>query len=359
MDYQFRINIVREKIIKNNLDGFLITGENNVNYLSGFFGKGSGSWLLITKRQQYLLTDSRFTEQADKQAPNYEKIIWQRPYINYFSDLIKKIKIKKLGFESNNITYQIFLKIKKSILNVDLVPISDWVKEMRAVKSKEEIDLIKRAASISDKAFSIIISEIEFGMKERDIANRLDFILRDIGADKVSFDTIIASGIMSSMPHATASEKVVDYGDMIKMDFGSVVDGYHSDMTRMVVVGKPTNKQKNIFDIVLEAQVKALNAVRPGVKCKDLDKVARDIITERGYGKYFLHGLGHGVGLNIHELPILTKNSEEILKEGMIITIEPGIYIPDFGGVRIEDLVLVTNDGYEILSITEKRLYEI
>ena len=191
------------------------------------------------------------------------------------------------------------------------------------------------------------------------LTNRLDFILRDIGADKVSFDTIIASGIMSSMPHATVSEKVINDGDMIKMDFGSVVDGYHSDMTRMVVVGKPTNKQKNIFDIVLEAQIKALNAVRPEVKCKDLDKIARDIITEKGYGEYFLHGLGHGVGLDIHESPTLTKNSEEILKESMIITIEPGIYIPDFGGVRIEDLVSVTEDGYEILSITEKRLYEI
>ena len=240
-----------------------------------------------------------------------------------------------------------------------MIPVFRWVEEMRVVKSKEEIDLIKRAASISDKAFSIIISEIEFGMKERDIANKLDFILRDLGADKESFDTIIASGIMSSMPHATASNKVINDDDMVKMDFGSVVDGYHSDMTRMVVVGKPTNKQKNIFDIVLEAQIKALNAVRPEVKCKDLDKIARDIITEKGYGEYFLHGLGHGVGLDIHESPTLTKNSEEILKESMIITIEPGIYIPDFGGVRIEDLVLVTEDGYEILSITEKRLYEI
>jgi len=359
MGYQFRINKVKEKVKKNNLDGFLITGENNVRYLSGFFGKGSGSWLLVTEGQQYLLTDSRFTEQANKQAPNYKKIIWKRPYIKYFSDLIKEIKIKKLGFESNNITYQVFQKIEESILDVELVPISKFLEGMRTVKSKEEIDLIKRAASISDKAFSIIISEIEFGMKERDIANRLDFILRDIGADKVSFDTIIASGIMSSMPHATASNKVINDGDMIKMDFGSVVDGYHSDMTRMVVVGKPTNKQKNIFDIVLEAQIKALNAVRPEVKCKDLDKIARDIITEKGYGEYFLHGLGHGVGLDIHESPTLTKNSEEILKESMIITIEPGIYIPGFGGVRIEDLVLVTEDGYEILSITEKRLYEI
>lgn len=359
MDYQFRINKVKEKVKKNNLDGFLITSENNVRYLSGFFGKGSGSWLIVTEGQQYLLTDSRFTEQANKQAPNYKKIIWKRPYIKHFSNLIKEIKLKKLGFESNHISYQVFLKINKEIPKVELIPVFRWVEEMRVVKSKEEIDLIKRAASISDKAFSIIINEIEVGMKERDIANKLDFILRDLGADKESFDTIIASGIMSSMPHATASNRVINDGDMIKMDFGSVVDGYHSDMTRMVVVGKTTNKQKNIFDIVLEAQIKALNAVRPEVKCKDLDKIARDIITEKGYGEYFLHGLGHGVGLDIHESPTLTKNSEEILKESMIITIEPGIYIPDFGGVRIEDLVLVTEDGYEILSITEKRLYEI
>jgi len=359
MDYEFRTNVIREKIVESELDGFLIARENNIRYLSGFFGKGSGSWVLLTQDNQYLLTDSRFTEQADKQAPFYKKYIWQRPYIKYFTNLIKELEIKKLGFESNNITYHNFLKIKESILDVELVPISGFVEEMRAVKSKEEIDLIKRAASISDKAFTIIINEIKTGMRERDIANRLDFILRDLGADKESFDTIVASGIMSSMPHATASNKVVEVGDLVKLDFGSIVDGYHSDMTRMVVIGKPTDKQKNIFNIVLEAQIKALGAARPGVKCKILDKIARDFITEKGYGENFLHGLGHGVGLNIHELPTLTKNSEDILKKGMVFTIEPGIYIKNFGGVRIEDLLFVTDDGYEILSKTEKRLYEI
>ncbi|MGB3346756.1 MAG: Xaa-Pro peptidase family protein [Candidatus Humimicrobiia bacterium] len=359
MDYQIRTDKIREKIIKSKLDGFLIVGENNIRYLSGFFGKGSGSWVLLTKNQQYLLTDSRFTEQANEQAPYYKKYIWERPYIKHFSNLINEIKLKKLGFESNHITYQVFLKINRVIPKVELTPISRWVEEMRTVKSKEEIDLITKAANISDKAFSIIINEIEVGMKERDIANRLDFILRDLGADKESFDTIIASGIMSSMPHATASNKVVEDGDLVKLDFGSIIDGYHSDMTRMVVIGKSNSRQKNIFNIVLEAQTKALSAVRAGIKCKNLDKIARYIITEKGYGENFLHGLGHGVGLDIHESPALTKNSEDILKKGMVITIEPGIYFSDFGGVRIEDLLFVTDDGCEILSKTEKTFYEI
>ena len=359
MDYQIRTDEIREKIIKNKLDGFLILNENNARYLSGFFGESSGSWVILTKDDQYLLTDSRFTEQADKQAPYYKKYIWQRPYIKYFTDLIKELKIKKLGFESDHISYQVFLKIKEATESVELIPKSGWVEEKRVIKSKEEIDLITKAADITDKAFSIIINEIKAGMKERDIANRLDFIMKDLGADKISFDTIIASGVMSSMPHATASNKVVEDGDLVKLDFGSIVDGYHSDMTRMVVIGKSTDKQKNIFNIVLEAQMKALNAVKPGVKCKILDKIARDFITEKCYGENFLHGLGHGVGLDIHESPALTKNSEDILEKGMVFTIEPGIYIKNFGGVRIEDLLFVTDDGWEIVSKTEKTFYEV
>lgn len=359
MNYEIRTDRIRDKIIKNKLDGFLISNEKNARYLSGFIGESSGSWVLLTQDDQYLLTDSRFTEQADKQAPYYKKYIWQKPYIKYFTDLIKELKIKKLGFESDHVSYQVFLKIKEATENVELIPKSGWVEEKRKIKSKEEIDLITKAANITDKAFSIIINEMKTGMKERDIANRLDFIMRDLGADKISFDTIIASGVMSSMPHATVSEKVIQSGDIIKIDFGSVVDGYHSDMTRMIVIGKSTDKQKNIFNIVLEAQMKALNAVKPGVKCKILDKIARDFITEKGYGENFLHGLGHGVGLNIHEAPFIMKESEDILKKGMVFTIEPGIYIKNFGGVRIEDLVLVTDDGYEILSKTEKIFYEI
>jgi len=349
-----RLKIFRDKMKKENkeIEGFLVTNLKNLNYLSGFDGEGAA--LIGVSGKNYLLTDSRYTEQAQKESPDF-KIITDEPKkknarILALKKILEKNKIKKIAFESNNLSYADFKKYSESFESTEFLPTENIIEQIRMIKDKEEIIKIKKAAQITTESIKDVFEIIRPGIRELDIASELAYTMRKKGAQKEAFETIVVSGERSSLPHGKPSEKKIVEGELIIIDMGANYQNYNSDITRTIIMGKENQKQKEIFSIVLEAQKTALEFLKPGVKCKEVDSVARGIIEKKGYGKYFGHGLGHGVGLNIHELPRVSFSDDTVLSPGMVITIEPGIYLPGVGGVRIEDSVLITEEGYEILT---------
>lgn len=353
-----RIVKFRNEFERLGIDAALIISDANRNYLTGF--TGDESFAVITKNKSFFITDSRYTEQAKNQVKNFEIVEYKPPTVH---ECIRKIaidnEIKSIGIEEDRISFLEYQKLKETLGEIRLVNLEGTVENIRTIKDKDEIELISKAAKIADDAFLHILNFIKPGIKEKDIAFELEFFMKKNGASKLSFDSIIASGVRSSLPHGVATEKIIEEGDFLTLDFGCVYEGYCSDMTRTIVVGKADEKQKEIYNIVLEANKAALEAIKPNMLCSQIDKVARDIITNKGYGDKFGHGLGHGVGREIHEQPRLSVFSKSILQTGMVITDEPGIYIPGYGGVRIEDLVLVTEDGYKVLSNSIKELIEL
>jgi Xaa-Pro aminopeptidase len=348
-----RLKIFRDKIEKENIkiEGFLVTNLKNLYYLSDFEGEGIA---LITKDKNYLLTDSRYTEQAQKESPDF-KIITEEPNhenarIEALDKIIKKKKIKKIAFESNTLSYTDYLKYFNTFKSIEFLPTENLIEQIRMIKDKEEITIMKKAAQITTETLKEVFEMIKPGIRELDIATELSYTMRKKGAQKDAFDLIIVSGERSSLVHGKPSERKITEDELIIIDMGANYQNYNSDITRTIILGKENEKQKEIFSIVLEAQEKALEFLKPGIKCKEVDFIARNIIEKKGYGKYFGHNLGHGVGLDIHELPCVSFNDETILLPGMVITIEPGIYLPETGGVRIEDSVLITEEGYEILT---------
>lgn len=346
---------IRKLLAEKELEGVLVFNPENRQYISGF--TGSAGYVLISEKEQIFMTDFRYIEQAKEQTDGFEilEISRDKPV----TDIIKDYKFSNLGIEEDYMTYEQFLNFNEKLEGTNLVPLKRALIELRSVKSDEEISKIQQAAKITDDAYEYIIKKIQPGLREIDIALELEYYMKTQGASKVSFDIIVASGHRSALPHGVASEKRLNKGDMVTIDFGCVYHGYCSDMTRSFILGKATEKQKEVYNTVLEAQQKALESVKPGKTGKELDEVARNIITTRGYGKYFGHGLGHGVGLEVHELPHVNHLGDKAMEAGMVITIEPGVYIPEFGGVRIEDLVAVTKEGYQVLSKTPKDLIEI
>lgn len=340
--------------ILNEYDGVLILSPYNMQYFSGFTG-GEGA-LLITKDKRLLFTDSRYTEQAQGEAADFEVIEWKG--LNDLCHNVNELNLKGLAFEDNYMT-ALYLNRLKEKIGAEFMGKGAEIDELRAVKEPWEIEKIAKAEEIGDKAFTHILGFIKEGITEREIAAELEYFMKKQGADKTSFDTISISGAKTSMPHGRPDNKKIEKGDFITLDFGCVYEGYCSDMTRTVVLGKASEKQKEIYDIVLKAQLEGLSAIKSGIKCAAADKAARDIIEKAGYGKYFGHSLGHGVGLLIHENPTLSPKSEATLKDNMVVSCEPGIYIPEFGGVRIEDLVCVSGDKCRILSKSTKKLTEI
>ena len=333
------------------VDGVLITNKYNLRYFTGF--TGTTGIALATAKNRYFFTDFRYVQQANTQVvPNgFEVVKVERNALDGVSEYIKKDKIKKLGIEDKDVTIEYLNSLKKRIENVEFINLEDELIKLRMVKSEEEIEKIKSAIRISDIAFTEIQSKIKEGIKENEVAAELEYVMRKNGASDKSFETIVASGYRSAMPHGVASEKKIGKNEFVKMDFGCYNNGYVSDMTRTVFYGdEPTAKHKEIYYTVLEAQKLAISKVKAGMKASDLDKIARDYITEKGYGENFGHGLGHGIGLEIHEAPTVSTKGDIILEENMLITIEPGIYIEGFGGVRIEDDVVVKKDGCEVLN---------
>lgn len=344
-----------DKFLKEGI-AVLVTSSHNMRYFSGFAG-GEGA-VLFAFDKKFLLTDSRYIEQAENETTEF-LLTETNDYLGSACKLLNESCCKKLLVEDNEISARDYDRISKALENCEIIFGSDNMNTMRMVKTDKELEKIKQAEEIGSKAFEHILEFIKPDVREKDIALEIEYFMKKNGADGIAFDTIAISGKRTSLPHGTPSNKKIEKGDFVTMDFGCNVDGYCSDMTRTIVVGKPSGEQKKIYNVVKEAQQIGLDAIRRGIRGCDADKAAREYIEKCGFGQYFRHSLGHGVGLLVHELPNLSPKSEIVLQENMVVSCEPGIYIPDFGGVRIEDLVVVKKDGCENLTSVTKELIEL
>ena len=335
----------------------LIMSEENVSYFTSFHS--SNGYLVVTADKSYFLTDSRYFEAAQNKIKCCDEILLLRSMQTDLASLVDRLKISELKLESTRVTVSRYQELRKMFPSVTVScdgSLDKAIDEIRVIKSREQVDKIIKAQRISERAFEHILGFIDDTKTEKEIALELEYFMLRNGADALSFDTIAVSGKNSSLPHGVPSDKKIERGDFITMDYGAVVDFYHSDMTRTVAFGEVSSKQATVYETVLKAQKAGLEMVKPGVACKAVDAVSRDIIKEAGYGDFFGHGLGHGVGVEIHEKPTLNPNSCDILTAGHIVTVEPGIYLPDEFGVRIEDMAYVTEDGYINLTSCEKKL---
>lgn len=348
-----RVKNTQNKLAENKIDALLVTNMYNVRYLANF--TGTTGLILITKDNAYFVTDFRYTEQAAEQAKGFEIVKNTGPIYDEVAKIVEKDNIEILGFEEEDITFSTYKKIDE-LINCDLAPIAGLVEKLREVKSADEIAMIQQAVDIAEKAYDYILGFVKPGITEIEVANELDFYMRNLGATGVSFDTIVASGVRSAMPHGVASEKVIEEGDMVTIDFGCYYEGYASDMTRTFAVGDPGEELKKIYSIVKEANRRVAETAKAGITGAELDAIARDYITEHGYGDAFGHTTGHGLGLEVHEGPAVSFRNEDKLVENNVITNEPGIYIPGLGGVRIEDDLVVKEDGNENLMTSSKEL---
>lgn len=335
-------------------EAVFISSYPNIFYYSGFTSEDA--YLLISHSGRYIITDSRYTIQAKQQAKDFEVLDIKEGFEKVFS----KISAKYIGFEENSMSVKEYKRLRMRLgEHQDFVEMQKTINEQRRIKENAEIQKIAEAEKIGDEAFSYILNKIAVGRTEREIALELEVFMKKAGAAALSFDTIAASGVRSAMPHGTATDKVIEKGDFLTLDFGCVYEGYCSDMTRTVVVGKADDRQKEIYDIVLKAQKTALDAINIDVPCNKVDEAARSLIKEAGYGDNFGHGLGHSVGIEIHENPSFSPGCEEKIQNGHVITVEPGIYIDGFGGVRIEDLIAVQDGRVINLTHSPKELIEL
>ncbi|MCC6444439.1 MAG: aminopeptidase P family protein [Armatimonadetes bacterium] len=352
-----RLERLRLRLVEKEVEGLLLTQLDNIGYISGF--TGSTAVALVTERAALFFVDSRYEVQAQAQCPEFEVRKVSDGLLVTAAKSAQEMGVRTLGFEQDYVTVRQHTDLGNECPDLTLMGLSGMVEDMRQVKDAGEIDLIRTACKIVDDTFAFILPRIKPGVRERDLALELDWRMRRLGAEKEGFDTIIASGCRSAMPHGKASEKIIEAGDFVTLDFGPRRQGYHADLTRTVVVGKATDEQRKVYHTVLEAQLKAIDALRPGVAGKAVDEVARNHIKGAGYGDYFGHGLGHGLGRAVHDGPTNSPKSEAILQAGVVTTIEPGIYIPDWGGVRIEDDCLITETGCEVLTHSPKELIEV
>ncbi|KUP34261.1 Xaa-Pro dipeptidase [Bacillus halotolerans] len=336
------------------IDGMLITSSINLRYMTGF--TGSAGLAVISGDRAAFITDFRYTEQAKVQLKGFEIIEHGGSLIQTTADTIEKFGIKRLGFEQNSMTYGTYASYNAIISEAELVPVAESVEKLRLIKSNEEIKILEEAAKIADDAFSHILTFMKPGISEIAVANELEFYMRSQGADSSSFDMIVASGLRSSLPHGVASDKLIESGDLVTLDFGAYYKGYCSDITRTVAVGQPSDQLKEIYQVVFDAQALGVEHIKPGMTGKEADALTRDHIAAKGYGEYFGHSTGHGLGMEVHESPGLSVRSSAILEPGMVVTVEPGIYIPETGGVRIEDDIVMTENGNRTITHSPKEL---
>lgn len=353
--------MIKEHIlqIQNTLEkgqGLIVKSGANRFYLTGF--ESSAGTVFITKNSAYFLIDFRYIEKAKSVVKGLEVSLSTNPLLEVKA-LCEKHGIKEVFVETYSMSISALKGFEEALGGVEILKsdkMDKLIEEMRYVKSEKELNLIIEAQKLTDETFSYILEHIEAGRSELDVMLDMEFYMRRLGSEGVSFDFIVVSGKNSSLPHGVPTNKIIEKGDFITMDFGSVVGGYRSDMTRTVAVGQVSEEQKTVYDTVLKAQLAALSAIKPGVVCKDIDKVARDIIYSAGYEGCFGHGLGHSVGIEIHETPAFNTVCETVTKEGMIMTVEPGIYLENKFGVRIEDMVYITKDGIKNLTKSKKDL---
>lgn len=340
--------------VKDIAEGVLITSAQNLFYLSGFTG-GEG-YALITADKRVLFVDSRYTLQAREEAGQFRVEEFRKSALISISEQSRYIK--NLAFEDKETNVFLYNRMKEA-LSCELVPLGDTLLDLRKIKSVSELSKITEAVRLADSAFDFVIKNIKAGMRECDVALIIETYMKRNGAQKPSFDIICASGARSALPHGTASTKQLQKGDFLVMDYGCVLDGYCSDITRTVVIGKADARQREIYNVVLYAQGRTVDIAEPFMQAKDLDKCARDIINNFGYGDNFGHALGHGVGIEVHEKPVASPSSVEILDAGSVVTVEPGIYIDGFGGVRIEDMIYIDGKGHAVLTKSTKEMIEV
>lgn len=334
-------------------DAILITNLKNIRYFSGF--SGSDGILLLTPQKGWFLCDSRYTTQAQKEVQEIEIRTFSAKY-EALCSLITEEKFERIACEGDHLVVADFIQLSKKLSDSALVAFEDSLAVVRSCKCQLEIEQLRQVAKLSSQAFIKTLPQLKPGISEKEFARELEFEMRRNGADGIAFDFIVASGKRSSMPHGVASDKLIQNGELVTIDFGALKNAYHSDETVTVAVGKPSQELIRIHQIVKDAHDKAIDAIKPGISCRDLDSIARKHINKNGYEKFFGHGLGHGVGLDIHEKPTISPRSTAIVEEGMVFTIEPGIYLPEIGGVRIEDTIVVTATGMEIITNTPKEL---
>jgi Xaa-Pro aminopeptidase len=352
--HKARLQKLRARMEQAQMKALLITSPVNRKYMTGF--TGSAGVVLITLEQAYLITDFRYMIQAPEEAKAYE-VLEHKPgqMLGPVEEKLNALHIDKLGFEQHHLTYAEYVQYSKALQGKQLIPVSELVEQLRAIKDVMELKVIQEAAELADRTFSHIQAFLKPGAKESDIALEIEFFMRKNGAASSSFETIVASGERSALPHGVASDRILGMNEFVKLDFGANYQDYCSDITRTVFLGKPTDKHKEIYTIVQEAQQTALDKLKPGMTGKEADAAAREVIKKYGYGDQFGHGLGHGIGMEVHEAPRLSPQSNVVLEPGMVVTVEPGIYIPQFGGVRIEDDVVITETGIQIYTHSTKQ----
>jgi Xaa-Pro aminopeptidase len=353
-EFEPRRAAVASGLAARKLDALLVSFGPNLRYLSGF--TGSNGNLLVMPGKTVLFTDPRYTIQAGQEVSCQVRIA-RGPLLLDVAASIKRHGLKRIGYEPAHMACDFFEALKSRLpLNASLEPAAGWIEELRTIKSAEEIARIRRSVETNSKAFEQTAARVRPGMKEQDLAAELEYRMRRLGAEKPSFETIVAGGIRSALPHAQPTSAPLRTGSLVVVDMGALQDGYCSDMTRMLFVGKPSGKVKRAYRAVLEAQLAAIDAVRAGARTARVDGAARDVLKRYGLAQAFVHSTGHGLGLEIHEPPRIGKRDKTRLQAGMAITIEPGVYLEGFGGIRIEDTVVVTGNGCDILTPTPKEL---
>ena len=379
--FERRRDYLCERLREKRVDVVLIDNPSNLYYYTGFTGGEAFFMMALSEKKGYIITDSRYYEQVEKECPDLTLVKWEnKGSTEAIKEVIQEVesvsrrrdRFSDIDNESkedgrpdpsklqiaieNRLNLELYLRLCKRLEHCEMRICSDAIDGGRMVKDETELEKLQKAEAIGDAAFTHILDVLKPGIAETEIALELEYFMKKQGASKLSFDTIIAGGPNSSMPHAQVTDRKLRQGDFVTMDFGCIYQGYCSDMTRTVAIGEPSDEMRKVYQIVLDVNQRAMEQIAEGKKCSDIDALARDYIKEQGYGEYFGHGLGHGVGLDIHEEPRFSPKCDVITKENMVITVEPGIYLPGRFGVRIEDLVVVKKNGYDRLSKSNKEL---
>lgn len=357
MDHQLRRTTLSSRLPALGVDAILVSHLPSVRYLSGF--TGSNGQVVVGTSGAVFLTDGRYQEQSRHEVPDMDRLTYLQGLEGPLADACATLGVARLGFEAHATTVRQHGLLTERMAGVELVPLEDEVGRQRWIKDEEELAELRNAQAATDQAFDDVLEVLAVGQTELQVARELEHLLRRDGADGLAFDSIVAFGENAAEPHHEPSHRMLEEGDVIKLDFGALWSGYHTDMTRTVAFGSPTTELRKIHDVVREAQQAGIDAIGVGVTGEDVDRAARAVIEDAGYGPQFLHGLGHGVGLEIHEGPRLGVGFDHVLPAGAVVTVEPGVYVPGLGGVRIEDAVEVTEDGGRALGTSVRDLIEL